>query len=136
MLGYVSGQTIRKGTTVFSSATQKGTKYSDYNGSIVERYVNAYKEILEGEEYGVPVVEARLITKDELESEDIGCDSSNHTCNDAPSWIYSTTYWTGSAYDADSVWYVYSVGRFHYSDYSYDNARGVRPVIIISKSLF
>ena len=136
MLGYVSGQTIRKGTTVFSSEEEHGTNYSDYNGSIVERYVNAYKEILEGEEYGVPVVEARLITKDELESEDIGCDSSNHTCNDAPSWIYSTTYWTGSAFVDNSVWFVYGNGTFHDRNYHFGDGNGVRPVIIISKSLF
>ena len=134
--GWVDGALEWYGTTAFSSATQKGTKYSDYNGSIVERYVNAYKEILEGEEYGVPVVEARLITKDELESEDIGCDSSNDTCSDAPSWIYATTYWTGSAFVVNNVWFVYSNGIF--SDYVYDcdDFIGVRPVIIISKSLF
>ena len=138
MLGYVSGQSVRKGTTAFSSATQKGTKYSDYNGSIVEGYVNAYKEILEGEEYGIDVVESRLITKDELESEDIGCDSSNDTCSVAPSWIYSTTYWTGSAFDDSYVWYVRSSGNFSFNSLSYisDDERGVRPVIIISKSLF
>jgi hypothetical protein len=137
MLGYVSGQSTRKGATAFSSSSKKGINYSDYSGSIVEGYVNAYKEILEGEEYGIDVVEARLITKDELESEDIGCDSSNHTCNDAPSWIYSTTYWTGSGDGDISVWIVASYGGFNLGDfYDYDNAYGVRPVIIISKSLF
>ena len=134
--GWIDGLTELYGITIFSSVEQSGTNYSDYVGSIVEGYVNAYKEILEGEEYGVPVVEARLITKDELESEDIGCDSSNHTCNDAPSWIYSTTYWTGSAYGADNVWYVDSFGYFNISRYDYGYGYGVRPVIIISKSLF
>ena len=136
MLGYVSGQSARKGTTAFSSSSKKGINYSDYSGSIVEGYVNAYKEILEGEEYGIDVVEARLITKDELESEDIGCDSSNYTCNDAPSWIYSTTYWSGSAFDDYNVWYVNSYGTFLFYSYDNDSGGGVRPVIIISKSLF
>ena len=136
MLGYVSGQTNRKGTTAFSSSSQKGTYYSSYNGSIVERYVNEYKGILEGEEYGIDVVEARLITKEELESEDIGCDSFNETCSDAPSWIYSTSYWSGSAYAPDNVWIVYSYGSFDFSTYNYNHAFGVRPVIVISKSLF
>ena len=36
MLGYVSGQSIKNGTRVFSSDTQKGTNYSDYSGCIVE----------------------------------------------------------------------------------------------------
>ena len=133
--GWIDGLTEWYGTTAFSSATQKGTKYSDYNGSIVEGYVNNYKTILEND-YDVDIVEARLITKDELESEDIGCDSSNHTCNAAPSWIYSTTYWTGSANDDFSVWYVFSDGGFYSSSYISDGDIGVRPVIIISKSLF
>ena len=123
------------GVTAFSSSSQKGTNYSDYNGSIVEGYVNNYKTILEND-YDVDIVEARLITKDELECEDIGCESSNYTCNDAPSWIYSTTYWSGSASDTYSVWYVHSNGFFHGGSYYNDDYLGVRPVIIISKSLF
>ena len=136
MLGYVSEQSVRKGTTAFSSSTQKGTNYSDYSGSIVEGYVNAYKDILESEEYGVDVVEARLITKDELISEDIGCSADDYTCSGAPSFIYSTSYWSGSASGTKRVWYVYGSGYFGSITYiSYDYL-GVRPVIIISKSNF
>ena len=134
MLGYVSGQSISKGTTAFSSDTQKGTNYSDYNGSIVEGYVNAYKDSLEGEEYGIDVVEARLITKEELEG--LGCSSSSHSCSSAPSWIYATCYWSGSANDTSRVWFVAS--DVDLGDSAYGNAAsyGVRPVIIISKSFF
>ena len=136
MLGYVSGQSIRNGTTAFSSSTQKGTNYSDYSGSIVEGYVNNYKTILE-ENYGVDVVEARLITKDELTSDEIGCSDTDYTCTgSAYSWIYSTSYWSGSASDTNIVWYVISNGRFINDSYRHDNNFGVRPVIIISKSLF
>ena len=53
--------TIRNGTTAFSSDEKKGTNYNDYQGSIVEEYVNNYKRILESK-YGVDIVEARLIT--------------------------------------------------------------------------
>ena len=138
MLGYVSGQSVRKGTTEFSSDTQKGTKYTDYNGSIVEGYVNAYKDILEGEEYGIDVVEARLITKEELTSNDIGCNlddyTSSGTCSGAPSFIYSTSYWSGSAYVDNVVLFVSSIGSFVYNYYFYDREFGVRPVIVIPKS--
>ena len=136
MLGWVSGQSIRNGTTVFSSPTQKGTNYSDYSGSIVEGYVNNYKTILESD-YGVDVVEARLITKDELTSEEIGCSDTDRTCSEsAYPWIYSTSYWSGSAYNTISVWHVGSNGYFDYSHYGYDRDFGVRPVIIISKNYF
>ena len=135
MLGYVSGQTIRKGTTAFSSSTQKGTNYSDYSGSIVEGYVNNYKTILEGD-YGVEVVEARLITYDELtDSETFVCEELVF-CSSRYSWIYSTSYWSGSANDASNVWGVDGFGLFYNYGYNIDNFFGVRPVIIISRSNF
>ena len=131
MLGYVSRQSIRNGTTAFSN------KNSTYEGSIVEGYVNNYKTILESD-YGVDVVEARLITKDELTSEEIGCSATDYTCTgSAYPWIYSTTYWSGSANDTNLVWSVSSSGTFiSGSGYDNDYAFGVRPVIIISKSNF
>ena len=135
MRGYVSGQTERKGTTAFSSSEQKGENYSSYEGSIVEGYVNDYKTIIESE-YGVEVVEARLITKYELENEKIGCSSADYTCEGAPEWIYSTSYWSASATDTSSVWRVYSDADFSCNNYNNDINFGVRPVIIISKSNF
>ena len=136
MIGYPpDGSYPRYGTTLFSSSSQMGTNYSDYTGSIVEGYVNAYKIKLETN-FGVPVIEARLITKDELESNDIGCSSTDNTCSGAPSFIYETSYWSGSALSTDLVWFVYSDG-FFVSDYYFDaDGYGVRPVIIISKSNF
>ena len=135
MLGYVSGLSIRNGTTAFSSSTQKGTNYSDYSGSIVEGYVNNYKTILESD-YGVDVVEARLITKDELVNT-FGCNESELTCTGSTCpWIYSTSYWSGSAYNSNDVWLVNSDGSFVINDFYRDRHNGVRPVIVISKSLF
>ena len=135
MLGYVSGQSIRIGTTAFSSDTQKGTNYSDYSGSIVEGYVNNYKTILESD-YGVDVVEARLITKDELtDSETFACVEYDY-CSDKYPLIYSTSYWSGSADRTDYVWRVGSNGYFGSNGYSDVSRCGVRPVIIISKSNF
>ena len=129
MLGYVSGQSIRNGTTAFSNTN------STYAGSIVEGYVNNYKTILE-KDYGVDVVEVRLISYDELtDSETFACVEYN-SCSSKYPWIYSTSYWSGSATDASYVWVVDSDGDFRYSAYGYDYDFGVRPVIIISKSNF
>ena len=128
--GWLDGAEEWYGTTAFSNTD------STYAGSIVEGYVNNYKTILEAD-YGVDVVEARLITKDELTSEEIGCSVKEWKCSKADyPWIYSTTYWSGSADGTDGVWYVFSNGGFNISSYSNVNAFGVRPVIIISKSLF
>ena len=123
------------GTTAFSSSTQKGTNYSDYSGSIVEGYVNNYKTILESD-YGVDVVEARLISYDELaNSETFACEKYEH-CSNKYSWIYSTSYWSGSAFSNSFVWRVYSDGTLDIDHYLLAYDFGVRPVIIISKSNF
>ena len=108
---------------------------STYAGSIVEGYVNNYKTILE-EDYGVDVVEARLISYDELtDSETFACVMYDY-CSDKYPWIYSTSYWSGSARNTFNVWGVNSNGNFDFILYHYGYSRGVRPVIIISKSLF
>ena len=129
MLGMVSGQSIRNGTTAFSN------KNSTYEGSIVEGYVNNYKTILESD-YGVDVVEARLITKDELTDSETFAYVEYDYCSDKYPWIYSTSYWCGSANDTNSVWIVRSDRYFVDGGYSSKDLFGVRPVIIISKSNF
>ena len=128
--GYVAGAVKFIGTTAFSSDSQKGTNYNDYSGSIVERYVNDYVAYLNTNNTGLNAA-GRLILKEELET--LGCSSSDYTCSNAPSWVYSTYYWSGSSYgyDADRVWYVNSNGRFGSDFYFNDNYFGVRPVITI-----
>ena len=126
--GYVGGATEWYGTTAFSNAS------STYEGSIVEGYVNNYKMILE--EYGVDVVEARLISYDELtDSETFAC-GGFVMCSDKYPWIYSTSYWSESAYDANIVWSIYSDGSISDDNIDYASDFGVRPVILISKSNF
>ena len=120
------------GTIVFSSDSQKGTNYSDYNGSIVEGYVNNYASYLEG--LGANIEEARLITKEELET--LGCSSVDRTCQGAPEFVYKTSYWSGSADDTSQVLFVYSNAYFSRSGYSYDIGFGVRPVIEVPLSEF
>ena len=129
MLGNTSSSS--NGVSVFSSASKKGTNYSDYNGSIVEEYVNNYKNILESD-FGVEVVEARLITKDELSA--FGC-SWNKYCSTNYPFIYSTSYWTGTASNSEYIYGVFNDGLmdiYSYGSYFY----GVRPVIVISKDNF
>ena len=138
MLGYVSGQTIRKGTTKFSNTNYWKGKVSSYptyvydSNSTLYSYVENYKTYLST--LGVTPTEARLITKEELEG--LGCIVSRGSCSGAPSWVYSTTYWSGSADSYYNVWYVYSSGNFYCYNYSINNNNGCRPVITISKSLF
>ena len=130
--GYFDGYSATNpiiGATAFSNTN------STYAGSIVEGYVNNYKTILESD-YGVDVVEARLIYYDELtDSETFACPEYDY-CSDKYPWIYSTSYWSGSAINTVNVWSVISNGYFYYGYYGRDDCFGVRPVIIISKSNF
>ena len=121
------------GTTDFSSNDKKGTKYSDYNGSILEEYVNNYRSHLIT--LGVTPVEARLITIDELYN--LGCKNTTSICRDtAPKWLYSTTYWSQSAIDDYYIWEVNTDGELVKLFFSIDHHAGVRPVIVISKDYF
>lgn len=136
MRGYVSGESIRKGTLAFSD--NNGWPYSNNDTIDIQAYdgpvktaINAYKAILpEG-------VEVRLITKAEIEAlVNDGATLSYGSIEDKAdakgvSWLYSTSYWSGSAVAgyATDVWYVYSVGSFYGIDFGNDRAFGVRPVI-------
>ena len=135
-------QSSSAGITVFSRASYWSSNVSTYPAYIYDSnsklytYIENYKNVIEG--MGVDVIEARPITYEELTSEEIGCSGDNNSCTSSPySWIYSTMYWSGSAGGTGYVWGVGSGGSFgHDFGYSYGDGTGVRPVIIISKSLF
>ena len=140
-IGYPTSKNV---TVPFSSDSQKGTNYSDYSGSIVEGYVNNYVTYLNTNNTGLNAT-GRLILKEELET--LGCSSSGYSytkeeletgylssgypCTNAPSWVYSTSYWSGSSFGTDFVWIVFSEGSFDGSDSSDVNYFGVRPVITL-----
>ena len=126
----VSGLT-EYGNVVFSDnsgwpyANNDDINIQDYEGP-VKTAINNYKAVVTN------ASAVRLITKTELEG--LGCSESEWSCENAPDWVYSTSYWTGSAYSGvvDSVWIVGANGFFTYSDfYGIDGSYGVRPVITI-----
>ena len=124
--------------TPFSSDEQKGINYSDYSGSIVEGYVNNYHSYLTIQ--GVPPIESRLITYDELIS--LGCyltETAAGTCSAAPNWLTSTSYWTMSANHLEDIeesyvgiWIVDSLKNIGCNYYMAEDP-GVRSVITISR---
>ena len=124
ILGWNSNDLYSRGVIEFSN---NGTSYA---GSTAESHVNNYKNIIE--EYGVNVVEARLINLDELYNI-FGCE--NYECkNTIYPWIYSTSYWTQTAYDSKYMWAVYNDGYISdYEKYSYPKTFGIRPVIVVPK---
>ena len=142
MLGWESGESVYKGTIVFSSTNywysgglkvEYGTRYPTYvydSNSSIHNYVEDYKTYLESQ--GAKIEEARLIKMEELET--LGCISDDFSCTDAPTWVYIASYWSGSAIDNDSAWAVGSNGVFGDNHYDSRGGYGVRPVITISKS--
>ena len=113
----------RIGTTAFSNIDGK------YSGSIVETYVNNYNDYLIL--LGIVSIDNRLIKKTELDS--LGCSVNEHSCSKAPSWVYTTSYWSGTISGTTDVWHVRSNAFFGNSDFGHDISFGVRPVITISR---
>ena len=134
MIGYTENSNIRRGTTEYSDGE------ITYSGSIVEGYVNNYKNILESY-YNIDILEARLLTMNELiDPNTFNCYDGNGrvgTCtNSNYPWIYSTSYWTMTPISDTEpyIWFVRSDGIFGFlGDCVYDTNLGVRPVIVISR---
>mgnify|MGYP003313773956 CR=1 FL=1 len=131
-------------STAYWGEVDDGTFIYDDRASI-STYVNAYKSTLTGMGVSEDIV-VTLPSAQQLEDSRIGCsyDSSMYEgiCT-GPSWVYMTSYWTGSAYlDTPTIglyvdYYVYNVysdGNYGGYDFYYDGLYGVRPIVIISES--
>ena len=122
------------GITPFSNSDKHGTNYTDYEGSIVEGYVDTYHTLLE-EKFDVDVLEARIISYDELTGAIFECDVNS--CENSPySWIHSTSYWTSTMDHSSAMKGVYAGGYIDNPSYTDNLFCGVRPVIVISKDYF
>ena len=76
----------------------------------------------------------RLMTVGEVVA--LGGDMDNYDSSACPSWINSSNYWLGSALSTNDVWGVYGgLGSLDRGYFGFGSSCGVRPVIVISKSL-
>ena len=128
--GYRSGGGTKYGNVAFSSSS------STYSGSAYEGYINSYISLLVST-YGLNAgdISGDAITKTELET--LGCNSSSNTCSGSSyPWVYTTSYWSGSAYSSSLVWDVRSDGLFGRYSCGSDSPFGVRPVIELNASEF
>ena len=103
------------------------------SGYSIAYYVEQYKAKLI--EMGAPsTITGRLLTFEEATSPSIGCDADEYTCPQ-DSFIIDTSFWLGSAYNSDYLWFVRSDSRtLGGADFDDDVDYGVRPVIEISTS--
>ena len=128
----VIGAVTFSDTGYWSSSVSSYPSYVYNSSSTTYNYVENYKSYLEG--LGATIKDARLISYEELE--ELGCSGDDNSCNSAPSWVYSTTYWSGSALATSNVWVVASYAYFGGDNCGVDGYDGVRPVIEISTSEF
>ena len=128
----------RYGTAEFSTINYYTSSVSSYPAYVYDEnsalyiYVERYKVFLENQ--GLSIMEARLIKYEELLN--LGCNRTNKNCLNAPEWVYSSSYWTGAAYNSMGIIDVYADGKFDYDLHIRADRLGVRPVIVISKSEF
>lgn len=78
-------------------------------------------------------MEARLIKIEELVT--LGCDLDTWNCATAPE-VYSTSYWTATAYDSQTIWIMFSDTDLGNDRVTNNNYFGVRPIINVSKTQF
>ena len=148
--GAVSDNTVKTGTIAFAENKNNGYGYwKGSNGKPLSKYGTSYpvwvfdensllyEPLNNYESYikttlGKTSVSTSLLTYEQATS--LGCDKDSHTCEAAPSWVYETSYWLGSAYIGDGVWYVGTNGFFSFYYFSNDRRFGLRPVITISKT--
>ena len=140
--GFVSGgSSPYPGSVAFSSTNYWNENVSTYpsyiynSNSITYQYVEDYVTYLNS--LG-PAVTGRLISKEEIESIinngnnlQYGNFSSTASNIAGKEWIYSTSYWSGSARDSSYIWHVGSSGYLHDVKYSSGRSYGIRPVIIL-----
>lgn len=108
------------------------TNVFNSNSKLYSHVMN-YKNYLKS--LGAIIQDSRLITFDELKS--LGCDIDNKTClNSDYSFVYSTSYWSGTAFNKKYIYRVRMDGTYSSTGYEYSNnwGYGVRPVITIPKS--
>ncbi len=142
--GYVLDNTVRTGTIAFaednywydtgSLKSNYGTSYPVY---VFDENSLLYEPLKNYESYikttlGKTSVNTSLLTVEQATS--LGCDKDNKTCESAPSWVYETSYWLGSARNSRYVWDVVSNGGFGGDILLLDSRLGFRPVITISKT--
>ena len=97
----------------------------------MHRYMEDYRMYFINNK-NIVIYSATLITYEQLEN--LGCDSDGGTCLGAPEWVYTSSYWTASAANANALWTVYEKGDFHSTEYNLNTDLGVRPVLFTTIS--
>ena len=102
------------------------------NGYTISYFVEEYARKI-AEIGGFENVEGRLLTHEETIF--FGCEELSETCKDlAPSWLYSSSYWLGSAIGSTFIKVIQSTGNYYEYEFFETEEYGVRPVLKILAS--
>ena len=129
-----AGQVLFASSAYWGTAEGKakyGSNYPVYvfdSNSRMYPYVMAYHTYLK-ENFELDTSTIGLITTQKLD--ELGCERSNWTCTPYP-WLVSEAYWTGSASGPTYVWCA--AGNNYFCNYDWSYARGIRPLVTVSKS--
>ena len=124
------------GTTKYSNNNLSGSNgaYVLDSNTLLYTYVQNYVGYISNR-YSV-TVNGSLISANQLNS--LGCnitigdnDNTNDSCNNAPSWIGGSTYWTATADAANKAYVVNSNKTISSIIYNNETDVGVRPIITI-----
>lgn len=115
--------------------TDFGVNSPLYEESLVKGYVDDYKRYLENF-FGINIVDARLISKEELENPNTFNCRVSQGCSTEYPWLYVLSYWTGNANTTDGVYAILRSNNYLSGDYKNRDGGGynVRPVIVVPKA--
>ncbi len=136
--GFVIGGTEPYSGTVTFSNTNYWSSNTNYpifvynNNSTLYQYAENYalhlRNILQ-----VDDISASLISYEQMIR--LGCNATNNSCENAPSWLHLVSYWIGSAYNTTNILGMNSNGLFGNGQYSSNNVYGVRPLVTVPTNI-
>ena len=134
---YVPGQTIREGSISYSSTSYWENDNEVYSEFVYNENSNLYESTENYKNYintfNIEIQKIRLISVQELEK--LGCSITDESCKNSHSWLYSSSYWTGSTNSANYMWVVSTSGNMIGNRFN-SYGCGVRPVIEVPLTEF
>lgn len=120
--------TFFSSTAYWNDFTSEYPTYVYNASSNIYTYLSAYNKYLV--DLGMTTASVSLMSYEQ--AIELGCDNEVLSCQKAPTFVYNTTYWLGSAGDSDSnVYYVSNAGNLSLGLMS--TSIGVRPLVTMSK---
>ena len=135
--GYVTTGTMY-GNLEFSNTNYWSDSVNNYPADVFNENSNLWQPLQNYQTYLKNDLDKKSVVAtllDITQAEKLGCSRDSMSCENAPSWVYQTSYWLLSASNFDQI---SCIATFNYygQGYFYEGLGGLRPVITIDKSDF